>query len=175
MLLDLRQRRVARERVERGYEPDAFTQEAGEYRVAGPVDLVLDIQKDRDRYQLAGHVRTELRLTCSRCAEPFTGPVDAHFDLRYLPHSANTGEGEVEIEEDDLTTAYYRDEVIDLGHLMSEQFQLSLPMKPLCSEACRGLCPECGVNLNVTSCTCTRSWQDPRLAPLKTVVEKLKS
>ena len=52
---------------------------------------------------------------CGRCLEGYALPVRAAFDLRYLPQSADTGEGEREVEEDDLTTAYYRDETIDLG------------------------------------------------------------
>ena len=44
------------------------------------------------------------------------------FDLRYQPHTANAGEGEREIEEDDLTTAFYENDEIDLGQLMREQF-----------------------------------------------------
>ena len=70
------------------------------------------------------------------------------FDLRYQPHAENTGEGEREIEEDDLTTAFYENDEIDLGQLMHEQFYLALPMKPLCSDDCHGLCPICGTNLN---------------------------
>jgi uncharacterized protein len=93
--------------------------------------------------------------------------VDAAFDLRYQPHSENTGEGEREIEEDDLTTAFYELDEIDLGQLMREQFYLSLPMKPLCGEACRGLCPSCGTNLNRGVCGCTNEWADPRLAALR--------
>ena len=54
----------------------------------------------------------------------------------------NGGDGEREIAEDDLTTAFYRDGVLDVIDLLREQFQLALPMKPLCSEDCRGLCPE---------------------------------
>ena len=54
------------------------------------------------------------------------------FDLRYQPHALNPGDDEREIEEDDLSTAFYEDEEIDLGQLMREQFYLSLPMKPLC-------------------------------------------
>ena len=104
---------------------------------------------------------------CSRCLEPFTLPVDASFDLRYHPHALNTGEGEREVEEDDLTTAFYENETIDLGLLMAEQFYLALPMKPLCSVECKGLCPECGANLNRATCTCTRGWEDPRFAVLK--------
>ena len=75
------------------------------------------------------------------------------------------------VEEDDLTTAFYRDGVLDIGDLLREQFQLALPMKPLCSEACRGLCPQCGANLNRTECGCAPAWEDPRLAPLKRSAE----
>jgi uncharacterized protein len=51
--------------------------------------------------------------------------------------------------------------------MLREQFQLVLPMKPLCAQSCRGLCPECGANLNRTECDCQPRWEDPRLAPLK--------
>ena len=94
-------------------------------------------------------------------------PVDQTFDLRYQPHAENTGDGEREIEEDDLTTAFYENDEIDLGHLMREQFYLSLPMKPLCRTDCRGLCVVCGTNLNRETCSCKRTWEDPRLGPLR--------
>ena len=77
------------------------------------------------------------------------------------------GEGEREIEEDDLTTAFYENDEIDLGQLMQEQFYLSLPMKPLCAGDCKGLCPMCGTNLNRGTCACDPQWEDPRLAALK--------
>ena len=48
-----------------------------------------------------------------------------------------------------------------------EQFLLALPMKPLCSEGCKGLCTICGTNLNRGACDCKREWEDPRLAALK--------
>ena len=72
-----------------------------------------------------------------------------------------------EIHDEDLTTAYYRDGSLDIGELLREQFQLALPMKPLCSEECRGLCLECGANLNRVECNHAPRWEDPRLAPLK--------
>jgi uncharacterized protein len=43
-------------------------------------------------------------------------------------------------------------------------------MKPLCREDCRGLCSECGTNLNSGACACAPAWEDPRLAPLKALV-----
>jgi uncharacterized protein len=96
-----------------------------------------------------------------------TVPVDAAFDLRYQPHAENKGEGEREIEEDDLTTAFYQNDEIDLEQLMREQFYLALPMKPLCSDDCKGLCSMCGTNLNRGTCECKREFEDPRFAALK--------
>ena len=95
-------------------------------------------------------------------------PVDATFELRYVPHDREQRRApSVKMAEDDLTTAFYREGSLDVIELLREQFQLALPMKPLCAEACRGLCPECGANLNRTECGCTPQWEDPRLAPLK--------
>ena len=110
------------------------------FRSSSRCRSAFDIFKDKAHFRLVGSVATTLELPCGRCLEPFTLPVDASFDLRYQPHAANTGEGEREIEEDDLSTAFYENETIDLGQLMREQFYLALPMKPLCGEDCRGLC-----------------------------------
>ena len=166
LTLDLHKIRTAQDRFERVYSPDQLSRES-DYTVVEPVSLAFDIFKDKDNFRLAGDVKTVLELPCSRCLEPFQHGVDAHFDLRYQPHAENTGEGEREVEEDDLSTAFYENDEIDLGQLMREQFYLSLPMKPLCRDGCRGLCPTCGANLNNASCDCTTAWEDPRLAPLK--------
>jgi len=125
------------------------------------------ISVDGDAFKVTGTVATRLELECGRCLEPYVIPVTSAFELRYVPDDQNTGADEREIDEDDLTTAYYRNNTLDLGQLMLEQFELALPMKPLCSDACKGLCPECGANLNTTLCGCTPKWEDPRLAALK--------
>jgi uncharacterized protein len=166
MLLDLSKIRTPHEHYSKVYPADAFHDEH-EYRLVEPVSLAFDIFKDKDQFRLVGGVKTVLELPCSRCLEAFRWPVDAHFDLRYQPHSENTGDGEREVEEDDLTTAFYQNETIDLGQLMEEQFYLSLPMKPLCADDCKGLCPQCGKNLNRESCDCKRDWTDPRFAALR--------
>ncbi len=168
--LELSQIRTVAEHFEQVYRPDAFAGGVEDvFRIAAPVALAFDIHKDKGQFRLTGSVQAALELTCSRCLEPFTLSIDSAFDLRYQPHAQNTGEGEREIEEDDLTTAFYENETIDLGQLMREQFYLALPMKPLCAETCPGLCPSCGTNLNRETCTCKREWEDPRLAVLKTL------
>ncbi len=168
LLLNLNKFRTAQDRFEQVYTPEQFGA-VEDFRVVAPITLAFDIFKDKLHYRLVGRVQTTLELPCGRCLEPFTTPVDQTFDLRYQPHTENTGEGEREIEEDDLTTAFYENDEIDLGHLMQEQFLLALPMKPLCGVDCKGLCAMCGTNLNTGSCDCKREWEDPRLAALKTL------
>jgi len=171
MILDLSHIRQPETEVSRRYEPQAFAGRTSQFQVVMPVTLAMRIYKDGERFRLVGTVSTVLELACSRCLEPFRLPVDSAFEVRYLPQSENAGD-EREIEEDDLTDAFYRDETIDLGQLMDEQFYLALPMKPLCRQACKGLCPNCGTNLNEASCDCQVRWEDPRLAALKALMNR---
>lgn len=171
LALNLARIRTARDgtekvRFEQTYSPEAVAASTDPFGIVAPVDLAFDISRDKDQFLLNGGVKTMLELPCSRCLEPFQIPVDLAFDLRYLPRTVNAGEGEREIQEDDLTTAFYENDTIDLGQLMREQFYLALPMKPLCIDDCRGLCVQCGTNLNRGTCGCERDWTDPRLAAL---------
>ena len=147
-----------------------------DYRVMAPVDLRMVIHKDHDRFRLVGTVTTRLELVCSRCLEPFELPVHRQFDLRFLPAGATEPEPdedeETEVEDDDVAVTFYRDEQIDLNELLQEQFYLALPMKPLCSEGCKGICPQCGANRNVSPCDCNPHWEDPRMAGLKTLLKR---
>ena len=169
MQLDLTRYRRPLDHFSRTFQPEDVAQAGDAYRIVGPVHLDFDIHKDHERFRLEGTVRAELELPCSRCLEPFRMPVDATFSLRYLPASAmtNANDQEREVEAEDLETSYYHDDQIDLNELLREQFYLALPMKPLCREDCKGLCPQCGTNLNTGSCDCAAAWEDPRLAPLK--------
>lgn len=167
MQLDLTRYRQPLTHFSRTFTPVEVEQEGDAYRVVAPVVLDFDVHKDKEKFRLVGSVRTELELPCSRCLEGFRLPVDASFDLRYLPAAEMATEDEREIADEDLETSYYRDDQIELNELMREQFYLALPMKPLCRPDCRGLCPQCGANLNVSECACAPAWEDPRLAPLK--------
>lgn len=165
--LDLTHYRQPLARFERTFPPQEVGDEAATYQIVVPVHLAFDIHKDKDKFRLVGDVRTELELTCSRCLDPYRIPLAVPFDLMYLPASAISAEPEHEMDDEDLETGYYRDDQIDLNELMREQFYLALPMKPLCREDCHGLCPQCGTNLNTSTCNCAPAWEDPRLAALK--------
>ena len=168
MLLELNLLRGAREHFERRFGPADFDPQDEDYRVSAPVELSMDIEKvGTDAFRVKGRAQTRVELQCSRCLEDFEMPVDANFELRYVPAIDAEAEPEREIAEDDLTTAFYAEGALDVIEMLREQFQLALPMKPLCSQACRGLCPHCGANLNSTDCGCHLTWEDPRLAVLK--------
>ena len=173
MLLDLSKLHNRRDHFERTFPPSAFDQQDEAYRVASPVELSMDIEKaEPGVFRVQGRAMTRLMLECGRCLDAMEVPVDARFELRYVPQEQNRGEDEREIAEDDLTTAFYREGTLDVVDMLREQFQLALPMKPLCAESCRGLCPECGANLNRGNCACDPKWVDPRLEPLKALLKK---
>ena len=169
--LDLTRYRQPLTHVSKTFRPDEFGGESEAYRVVEPVELAFDLHKDKDRFRIEGTVRTVLELPCSRCLEPYRLPVDAALDLRYLPVEERASGDEQQVADEDVDIGYYQDDQIDLSELLREQFYLALPMKPLCQEGCRGLCPQCGVNRNTGTCDCGPGWEDPRLAPLKGLIK----
>ena len=123
LLLNLNKIRTAQERFEQVYRPDQFDADE-DFRVVAPVSLAFDIFKDKQAVPACRAGADDARAAVQPLPRAVHAPVDQAFDLRYQPHTANTGEGEREIEEDDLTTAFYENDEIDLGHLMHEQFVL---------------------------------------------------
>lgn len=173
MRLDISQLRQRETVIDRTIPPGECPA-SDDFRVAAPVALHLLVRKDDGRVRLEGRVSARLSVPCSRCLEPFDVPVDSPFDLRYVPQVTLAASGakdhdDNEIGEDDLSTAPYDGESIDLGQVLEEQFYLALPMKPLCRDDCRGLCPACGTNLNLQSCSCDTTWVDPRMDALRTL------
>jgi uncharacterized protein len=103
-----------------------------------------------------GHLQGRLRLACSRCLEDFDQTANADFDLLLAPKpGAVSGESE-ELTAADLDLDYYSGEVLDLEAVIKEQIILLVPMKPLCVEDCKGLCPHCGAVLNLAECNCKK-------------------
>jgi uncharacterized protein len=119
-------------------------------RVTGTVLLAKHGHDILVRGKLTGH----LNLACSRCLESFTMPVDVDFDLLLAPGPSEAAGVDQELDQADLDVDYYRGEVVDLESILREQIILMIPLKPLCDDNCKGLCPKCGANLNVTTCQC---------------------
>jgi uncharacterized protein len=174
-----------------GARPDSGTGTASddEFSVLGPVTFKGTLTRSGDRFQLKGRIGATLQLSCGRCLTPFPRPLDTTVDLKYIPErppvvAVKDGakgpakgakpavEEDVELLDEDLDTAYYRDHVLDLADMLREQFYLALPMQPLCRPDCHGLCPSCGIDRNVDTCQCKTEWIDPRLSVLQALVTR---
>lgn len=116
--------------------------------------LKLIIYNTSDTFVFTGELKGELLLECSRCLEEFRYPVEINF---------NEEIAKADIE--DLRK-------VDLTELFVENILLAIPIKPLCSQDCQGLCPECGQNLNKGQCECDTETVDPRMAKLKDLLDK---
>jgi uncharacterized protein len=106
-----------------------------------------------------GTVTSQLQQECVRCLEPSEHAITLELEEAFrLPGVGSK-----------LDTSYVVSEGgwLDLTPLLHEQSWLAAPMKPLCNPNCKGLCPQCGTNLNLESCACEKNQIDPRLAVLK--------
>jgi len=132
------------------------------------VHLRGELRKEAAGVAFTGDIETEASLACSRCLEPYAFPLELHFDLMYTAEPETPDKGERRVDEDSITVVRFDGDRINLDDLLAEQIYLGLPLKPLCHEACRGLCQRCGTNLNSGPCGCsTERGADPRLAALK--------
>jgi uncharacterized protein len=136
-------------------------------------DVSLKFEKDGDTVFVTGRLAARVPQTCGRCLESYMVTVEPVVDARFVPAQQGRGE-ERELGADDLETDVYAHGLLDLTALVETETNLGLPMKPLCREACKGLCSICGSNRNVTACTCEASAPDPRWAALKAWAERSK-
>jgi DUF177 domain-containing protein len=119
----------------------------------------------------AGTFKGHLVVACGRCVGEVRIELDETLRVTFLPPAEmpkddDDGEDGAEVVEGDLDLFPFDGDVIDLEPLFREQFVLAVPYAPLCREDCKGLCPQCGIDLNSGTCTCEKPI-DPRLTPLK--------
>lgn len=139
-----------------------------------PVKATLRIEKVSSEVFAKGEVSTAIELQCSRCLEKFSKVLDLNVNVVYHPLEELKGDEKYEIKEDELDMGFYKGEELDVHDILMEQIILSVPMKPLCSESCKGICPKCGTDLNVSTCSCETKEPDPRLAVLKKLINDRK-
>lgn len=119
------------------------------------------VEKTSRGFFVNGWVEVAVTLRCVRCLEEFALDLHEAMVVELLPVTLAPREEETQLGRADLDSRFYQEPVLDLVELAAEQIELALPMKPVCSPSCRGLCPRCGVNLNVDICGCPAE-ADPR-------------
>jgi len=135
-----------------------------------PVKVDLSVSKSGNQLICRGKVKTSVRLECSRCllvyGEPIISNLDFVVDFGESPIPMNQDRSG----EDNYFVADSSSGSFQIDNLVRETIILSLPLKPLCSENCRGLCPICGADLNKSQCGCVKKEIDPRWEKLKNLL-----
>ncbi|HLO25057.1 MAG TPA: DUF177 domain-containing protein [Geobacteraceae bacterium] len=157
-----------------GYPVLAALQEAGECLFLGPLDVQLSVAREYDHIRAQGRVTTKVRLGCSRCLAEYETDIDSPFTVFYMPAAAGVAQDEeVELTEEDLVSATYEGDEIDFAREIAEQVLTEIPVKPLCREDCKGLCPVCGTDLNEAVCNCRKEPFNIKFEALKNIkIEK---
>jgi len=147
----------------------AGMQDDGVCGFTSPVRYDLTVVREYGYLRASGSVKVTVSLTCSRCLAEFESPIESKITIFFRPGAAEETvlEEEAELNEQDLISAVFTDDEIDLGHEMEEQIALEIPFRPLCDENCRGLCPECGADLNHAPCSCAAGQFNFKFSALK--------
>jgi uncharacterized metal-binding protein YceD (DUF177 family) len=147
-----------------------------------PAHVHFSLRNVDDVIVLNGRVETSISLVCSRCANAFKlvcqpnlsglfckDPVMAgiaHLDETRRPSGQNRGSArhahdsaadEAASQGKDLDITYLSNDYVDLSEVLTEHLQLQVPFQPLCREDCKGMCSQCGADLNVGRCACALS------------------
>lgn len=145
-----------------------LTSEAPDAKVrVAPEGLALDARLEAagDSYLLQGTLHGELITPCARCLEDALIPIHIPLTFTFVEHFAGEGRAKAKVKTDDDETEederiIFEHGVIDLGPTLRDELLLALPMKPICSESCLGICATCGSNRNLTQCACSDAPRD---------------
>lgn len=125
-----------------------------QYNFQEPVPVHLSLHSDGRTVDIKGKLSSSYTTLCSRCISEAKQTIDLPFDLIAKPKQNNH-------DEDDVGFALYKGDDLDCNQVVEDILVLSLPSYTLCKEDCKGLCPSCGVNLNITQCVCTKAATEP--------------
>lgn len=140
------------------------------------VNVHLYIIKEKDGYILSMDMKGDIKIECSRCLEPFNMDIKNISNVMITtkrPTSQNQ-----ELTQEDLMVEYIDDyEKFNLTDFVREEILIQTPMKPLCDDNCKGICPICGGNKNEKQCNCEREVEREisPFAKLKELLEKKQS
>lgn len=137
-------------------DKDDLKRDGFEISLKGKAKITGEAYYDGEIVSVTGRIAGVMAAVCSRCLKVYDYSIDVGFDEKFSKD-----------EQDDEDVYPVKNNEIDLKDLVIDQIILSMPLKMLCNENCKGLCPKCGCNLNEGSCSCDRNIVDPRFAVLK--------
>ncbi len=136
------------------------------------LDGKIQLIRTSDGILVTGDLHSSIELTCARCTEPFSMPVQFGLEEEFRPTiDIVTGASLPVPADDEEATQIDEHHIIDLTEVVRQDLLLALPPFPICRSKCAGLCPNCGQNWNEGPCDCTQEEIDPRLQVLKQLLD----
>lgn len=130
-------------------------------------DIVLQ-QRDSRTVSLEGKMQAKVKSVCGRCGAALDLEVDETFNYLFrLGEDCSHLQEEIEISADEDETVFLEEPEINIDEVLLEQLLLSVPIRLLCHEDCRGLCPTCGISLNDEQCDCEKERSNSPFAVLR--------
>jgi uncharacterized protein len=142
--------------IEGTVEPSSIPLDEPCYRLAEPLTFTGRATRSGEDVYVEGTLAGSVEAQCSRCLENFALPLDVSLDVMFVPEQESE-DAEEDMFESETHRAYYSGESIDLLEQLRDIILVNLPIKPICRSDCKGLCPQCGADLNREPCTCERS------------------
>jgi DUF177 domain-containing protein len=155
MLITRQELELHRIVVSEMFVPGALDYHGAEFKQSSPLKVEVAAELAGPEIRIRGKLRTRVGAICDRCLAPVEIPIEPHFDLFYRPMETIAREEEVAVSTGDLEIGFYEGDGVELADVVTEQVILAMPVKVLCKEDCRGLCPVCGKNRNLEDCNCT--------------------
>lgn len=134
-----------------------------------PINVVLTVQRRADHIRITGTIEGTFELVCHRCLQPFAHFLNEEVDVYLIEEKRAPEADEKELEAEELKYEFFTGEIIEVDRLVAEQIFLALPVKVLCSEGCKGICPRCGANWNEESCRCEGGSTESPFAKLERI------
>jgi uncharacterized protein len=159
--------RKKRLQIDESLPPDHPVAAGAGFRLAGPLELHLDVQRAMQDVVVLGRLEGEAEVACRRCLVDVRTPIDQEVTLLF-----REGVAPVDAEAEEIYPLPARAQELDLSGAVREHLLLAVPEYLACREACRGLCPHCGANLNETTCDCDTAEVDERWAALREMASK---
>lgn len=170
MILDLREFKTFPAHKLLKTDPEGLTVDLESVIRVEDAGLNINIQKSGEEYFCQGKVKATLALECSRCLQEFGRELENDVDFIICSEELPDSRKGV-IDDEDYVYFEGGDLLADLSNIVRQAIILSVSMKPLCSESCRGLCPQCGANLNKSPCGCKSEQIDERWEGLRGLSE----
>jgi len=127
-----------------------------DFTIVDDIRIQVEIFRTGRDVFIRGLTTTTIEMNCIRCLGNFDFPLKAEFRYALSPSDDKALSPEMEINGEDLYLLYYQGDSIDIAPLIREQILLNIPSYPLCRESCKGICPQCGSNLNQNPCQCDK-------------------